>query len=636
MEIFLIRFSQIVLVVGLQFIFVTSTIAGFLEMPEIIEMPELERESLLKDLDIPSVRDRDPDPESGPRLNVERFKLQGIVEYPELGITKADIDGLIEKIRSELMQEYKVLESGYTENELKEVTDMLVEIEKDTLERHVSDLEVQKLVWLVRDQRSRRGITLGTIETVADRITQFYRERGFILAKAYIPQQQVRDGVVTLTLLLGKLGEVQVNDNEHYNKRIISSVFDDALTLPVTNDITEENIYLINDFPGLSVLGFYEPGSQVGDTRLNLNVKSEQKYEANVRIDNHGSEGTGKNRLYAEGIANNLAGIADKLQVSALNSFSPDNTTYWQVKYSFNLFSPKWRFELGKTENQFLVSENETSALAQRELSGITTQSDAKLSYKLKRTRVENYTLDLAWDEVFSDLQLGNFTGAASNTIDDKVTNTTLKFNFDVLQEASKILHQGDISITSGEFLLGASGEQEEKYQILRSNYTLLSFVNIPFTDIQTRLIMRSSLQYSETPLSSVSQFSLGGPTRSRAYAVDLFSADQAVSLSVDWVFDLPGWMDFNVTDVTSLKDYTQPLLFLDASIGKRLAAKLDESDEKGRAINLGLGFRIFYLKNFQGNLQFAFPVSSKFGDSLELDPDDGVNVLFDFQYAFK
>ena len=76
-----------------------TSLAGFLEMPEITEMPDFERKSMLKDLDIPSVRDRDPDPESGPRLNVEKFKLQGIVEYPELGITKADIDKLIDGIR---------------------------------------------------------------------------------------------------------------------------------------------------------------------------------------------------------------------------------------------------------------------------------------------------------------------------------------------------------------------------------------------------------------------------------------------------------------------------------------------------------------------------------------------------------
>ncbi|VAW68245.1 hypothetical protein MNBD_GAMMA10-3065, partial [hydrothermal vent metagenome] len=106
--------------------------AGFFEMPDITQFPELKRESLLQDMDIPSVRDRDPDPESGSRLNVRQFKLQGIVEFPELGITKKNIDKQIERIRFELMQEYELLESGYTQVEVNEVIDLLVDIEKET------------------------------------------------------------------------------------------------------------------------------------------------------------------------------------------------------------------------------------------------------------------------------------------------------------------------------------------------------------------------------------------------------------------------------------------------------------------------------------------------------------------------
>ena len=90
--------------------------AGFLEMPEITEVPDLERKSMLKDLSVPSVRDRDPDPEAGPRLNVEKFKLQGIVEYPELGITKAEIEKLIEGIRIPACNGYEILNTGAVTN----------------------------------------------------------------------------------------------------------------------------------------------------------------------------------------------------------------------------------------------------------------------------------------------------------------------------------------------------------------------------------------------------------------------------------------------------------------------------------------------------------------------------------------
>lgn len=608
--------------------------AGFLEMPEITEMPDLERKSMLKDLSVPSVRDRDPDPEAGPRLNVEKFKLQGIVEYPELGITKADIEKLIEGIRSDLMEEFKVLPSGFTSSELEEVSDLLVEIEEETMDRHVTDLEVQKLVWLVREQRSKRGITLGTIETIADRITQFYRERGFILAKAYIPKQEVRDGVVTLTLLLGTLGEVEVHGNEMYDTDIISSVFDDDLTQPVTSDVIEENIYLVNDYPGLAVMGFFEPGSQVGDTRLNLNVRGEQRYYATIRIDNHGTDETGRQRLYGEVLVNNLLGAADQLHVGALRAFAPSNTTYWLLRYSFDLFNPRLRLAIGRTQNQFVVEQNNSEFLSQLNISGVTELTDAVLTYKLKRSRVENYNVGFAWEHILSDLQLGDIPDPGG-LLDDEVTHYKLLFNFDVLQESSRILHQGLVAYVSGSFDKGNDFGQDDTFDILISDYTLLTFLTIPYTDIDTRLILRSSVQLTESALSSISQIFLGGPTRARGYPVNQFSADSALYVGVDWIFNLPSWLDFNFTNTKSLKDFTQPFVFADAAYGIKNAFKVDGKDSEATLYDLGIGFRIFYLSQLQGNLQFAYPISSSFTDEALATPSDNVRVVFDLQYGF-
>lgn len=607
--------------------------AGFLDMPEITEMEEFERKSMLTDLNIPSVRDRNPDPDSGPRLNVLKFKLQGIVEFPEFGITKAEVDKLIEGVRFDLMEEFKVLKSGYTQSETDEVTDLLTEIEEDTMERHVSDLELQKLVWLVREQRSKRGVTLGQIELVADRITSFYRERGFILAKAYIPEQEVRDGVVTLTLLLGALGEIAVTDNKMYQPEIISGVFDKDLTLPVTSSMVEENIYLINDFPGLAVQGFFEPGAQVGDTRLNLAVKQEVFYHANLRYDNHGSEDTGDQRIYTDILFNNPLGLADVVHVAALNSFSPDNTTYWQLRYSLNLFHPRWRLGLGYTQNQFSIAENEADILTQLNVEGTTLQSDIALTYKLKRSRVENYHIEYKRENIASDLSIGDIN--LGGILDDEVVNDSLSFKYDVLQEKSRALHQGALTFVSGNFLEGVDPGQEDSFDILISDYTFLTFLNVPYFNADTRLIVRSSLQYTEQSLSSISQFSLGGPTKSRGHAVNQFSADSAAYIGIDWVLNWPSWLDFNITSEQSLKSLSQPFLFVDASYGVKKSLNFNEEDSEATLYSAGLGFRLFYLDNFQGNLQFSVPLKSEFTDAALAEPDDGVRSVFDFQYSF-
>ena len=223
--------------------------AGFLEMPNTTESPSLERDSMLKDIDIPSLRDRDPDPKAGPRLNVKEFRIQGLVEYPDLGITREALIKQVEGIRFDMMDEGNKLDSGYTLNELSEVSNLIANIEKETQGEHVGPVEVQRLVFLIREQRRNRGITLGMIESVADTITRYYREHGFILAKAYIPKQEVRDGIVTLTILLGQLGEINVQNNKRYSTKRIQSIFKDDLTKPITNDLIEEKLFFVNDLP---------------------------------------------------------------------------------------------------------------------------------------------------------------------------------------------------------------------------------------------------------------------------------------------------------------------------------------------------------------------------------------------------
>lgn len=608
--------------------------AGFFEMPEVTEIPQLERKSLLLDLDIPSVRDRESNPQSGPRLNIKKFKLQGLVEYPELGITKADIEKLIEGVRFDLMDEFSVLESGFTANELEQVSDLLGDIEEETIDRHITDLEVQRLVWLIREQRSKRGVTLGQIETVADRITKFYRERGFILAKAYIPKQQVRDGIVTLTLLLGTLGEVEVHDNELYDSAYLASSFENMLTKPVSSSVVEESLYLINDYPGMIVTGYFEPGSQVGDTKLNLNVKSEHVYKTNVRMDNHGSEQTGQYRFYGETFWNNPFGNADQLLIAALITVDPNNSEYGQLRYSTRVLSPRFNLTAGISSNDFVLGPGNSEPINALELFGETIQTDITATYRIKRSRTHSYYADFVYQQIESQLRIGSSSNSGDSGLDDIVENFSAIFTYDLLNGESKILHQGDVKFTSGRFDKGAELGQDDKYSIVNLNYSLLTFWQLPYFESQTRIIYRTAIQYASSPLSSINQFSLAGPTRARGYEVNQFSADHAVYMGVDWIFNAPEFLDIAIGG-SSWKNIVHPFIFMDASWGKALSLIENTDHSTGQLIDAGFGLQFSYLNNLQGNLQLAFPIDENFSSSDINVGDDSVKMVFYFQYSF-
>ncbi len=607
-------------------VYASTALAGFLEMPEIEQFREAEEKTLLQDLDVPAVRERSPDPAAGPRLAVSEFRIQGLVEFPELGITRETLTQLVENIRSTLMKEGKLLESGYTIDELGEISDLLVEIEEETVERHVSPLEVQKLVWLIREQRGKRGVTLGQIEAVANQITHFYRERGFILAKAFIPKQRVRDGVVSLTLLLGVLGDVSVKNNDMYDAESLHSVFDGLLTQPVTNKMVEESLFIINAFPGINVEGYFEPGYQVGDTRLNINVRNEARYSANLRADNHGTDESGLYRFYADLQINNMLGIADFTKISLLQAASPNNTTYWQLAFESNFFSPRFRSGVEVSRNQFIVDQSLSSGL---ELSGTVDVLAVYGRYIQKRGRTENSGYELRYETIKSNVKTGAFSDD-----NNELRHVSIKYNLDHLNDVNKRLHEGSIEYTRGKFESGITAGQNEDYNILSANYTLLTFLRVPFTDSTSRLIFRSNLQYSGINLSAIARFSLAGPTRVRGFSPSFFTADDALYLGTDWVFSSPDLFDVQIGSV-NVKALTRPFVFFDYGYGKQYTIGPTDKDPTGQLADVGVGLQFSHSHNFSGNLQLTYKVLDQF-TNLTIPPKaDDMRLLFDMQYSF-
>ena len=613
-------------------LFSLPAMSGVVEMPEIVDVPVLEKKTLVRDLNIPGVKKREIDPLSGPRLAVSQFRIQGLLEYPELGITKEALGQMVEEIRVELMAEDEYLPSGYTINELGEISDLLGNIEDETRDRHVTSTDVQRLVWLVRDQQSRRGILLSQIESVADKITQFYRERGFILAKAYIPKQKVRDGVVNLTLLVGVLGEVKTHGNRLYSDQLLTSVFKDVLTKPVTSEVVEEKLYLINDYPGISADGYFEPGQQVGDTKININVKNEDRYNANIRLDNHGTDQTGLYRLYGELQGNNLLGYADLLKLSLLGASRPNNTQYWRLNYQMSLFNPRFKLGLGISKNQFIVDQS--IVLTSVDLSGVVNVKDLGLTYVMKRSRLENYSVAFSYDRVESDLQVGN-TPDVDRRLDEELQNLSIQFDYDVLNESSHMLHQGNVKLTSGSFVFGVDPGQDNRYKILSADYTALKFWRLPLFGSDTRIIVRSNAQYAGANLSSIVRFSLAGASRVRAFSPNLYSADDAVYAGVDWVFNNPALLGFNKFKNTLLQESIKPMVFIDYGWGKQYSLVPEEADTQGQLASAGLGFQFAYGSQLKGDLQLAFPVKNKFSKPDVVSNESDMRVIFDVQYSF-
>lgn len=593
-----------------------ASLAGVLDMPEATELPEAQKKSLLKDMDIPAVKERDPNPEGGPRLNVKEFRIQGLEDDPDFNISKAELIKRVEAIRFDLMGEGEKTKAGYTLKELAEMADLIAQIEEESADQHVGPVEVQKLVFLIREQRRRRGITLGMIETVADTITQYYRERGFILAKAYIPQQQVRDGVVSLNIMLGKLGSVEVVNAKRINKGLLKRTFNGALDQPVTADNTEENLYLINDIPGVYAQGYFEPGDQVGDTRLKLNVTKEGWFDTSVRIDNHGAKTTGENRVYGEFVLHNPTTLGDEIQLGALRT--EEDSSYGAIHYSLPIYTPRLRVKVGASQNDFVSRINfASSSAAGVEYSGSAKVTDADISYHFARGRKYNSSLGLQFSSIKTNIDLNQEEKLP--VVDTKLDNISLNYHTDFLNEKSRSLHQLDIGVTSSKETDANRNTSADSGALLRDpdadffyyNYSLLSFFKNPLAQSDLRLVVNHSLQYAGKALSSSNKFDLSGPNRARAFELNHFVADDAAHIAADIIFNTPKWLQFGGPEGSSQNGLT-PFLLSDIAYGVTYPEYT--SSEKSDAVlaDVGIGLKLNTEWGLRGNLAWAVQVTDK------------------------
>ncbi|WP_281647720.1 ShlB/FhaC/HecB family hemolysin secretion/activation protein [Parendozoicomonas sp. Alg238-R29] len=551
-----------------------------------------------------------------PHIEINSFSFRSLPEYPEAGVTKDAIEELVEGLRQKYMRESEKLGSGFTQLELEEIGAFLQEkaTQKSTAKLNLNDLA--EFVSIVKRQNAVRGMTYGDIEEIVQQVTQFYRTRGLLLARAYIPPQEVKNGIVELDIIAGTLGKVTVDGNKKYKDENLQQPFQNQIGQLVDNAKIEESIYLLNDLPGLNVFGFFEKGDKLGESNLNLQVRDEKAWNLSVRGDNHGPEYTGEYRLFAQGNWLNPTGIGDQLTIGTLKSFDPENTHLYQLGYSFPLGGPDTRLELFFEDNDFKITSETDESINILGIEGANTTYSATLMHKIRRSRAENLAagLKLAEKKVTRKAEINNLI-----TEGDHTRSAEFIVEGDMLGTSIRTLNMGRLAMQYGKFRNDTPKDRGDDYYKLALDTNSLFFVPLPFTDSESRLILKSKLRYGDTALPSFEQMSLGGANSVRAFTVNDFSADTGAYLGAEWYFDVPQPLDFDLYQGQRVSDVLQYALFMDGAYGNENSYRQNQGDLKvadpwTHLAGLGFLMRLNWQDQISSTISISKPVSHKSG----------------------
>ena len=486
----------------------------------------------------------------------------------------------------------------------------------------ISLADIESLLARHHEAQPPEGYTVNQLQAVADDVTLYYRSRGLILAQAFVPAQDVYDGIVALRLIEGSLGGIAVEGNALYDADVVRLPFTRLLGAPIDETSIEEALLTLQEFPGLTVFGTFREGARLGETELLVRVREENKATFVPRLDNYGSEFTGVGRVAFQFDVNNPFGSADRISGYLLKTVDPANGTYGGLDYSRRV-GERARSSLGVgiSRNTFDVTDASTDF--DLGIRGVVDQVDLywQQSYARQRTFRAAGTLSAALEDAVSR--------QPGSDPEDELRTVSYTYDYYSVGRRRRGMNLGWVRMTAGDnggdrtSRVGGSGSTAAgSFGKLAFSYQRLQ----RFGDHHA-LLLRLDGQRSDDLLASLEQYAIGGPANVRAYPISEALVDTGGSASLEWIVDAPGFADRPLGE-TTWGEVFQLSFYADYAGGEvNDPFPLQDRNVTFRGYGVGMQFRV------AGRLSVRVDVATPDGAEPSNGRDPQTYVSFDMTF---
>ena len=266
-----------------------------------------------------------------------------------------------------------------------------------------------------------KELNFGEIQSVVNKVNRYFQNQGLLVARAYLPKQEVKDNTILISIYEGRLDADQpyriLSQGLKIKQDKIFGYLDKALERELTYSSLERAILNINDNPGISTKASLEPGDETGETRIVLDIAESKFVTYNTTFNNYGSRYTGKNRATANFTFNNPSSIGDKFDLAL--SKSEDDFESIELRYNFPIGEDGWRIDTSYNYFDYKIGKE----LVSNKVLGDSESFKLNARYPFYRTALESLFFDLGYTEkylysetagsVTSDKELKNFIFSA-------------------------------------------------------------------------------------------------------------------------------------------------------------------------------------------------------------------------------
>jgi hemolysin activation/secretion protein len=461
-----------------------------------------------------------------------------------------------------------------------------------------------------------KNITLDVVYDIAAKITALYRDAGYFLSMAYVPNQKIKNGIVHIKVIEGYIGNIESEDKKLESLSVVQSYIRDLKKYhPLKSSEMESFLLRINDLPGYTFRAILAPmpGAEDGAVKLTL-VPAPKAGHGFLGIDNFSSRFMGPQQLSAFYETSIIP--LQQTSISGVAGAPTERLKYLTLGHSIVIAQ-----DLKLNLNGNVTRSQPGYTLEALDVKSKSNYLGIGLEWQYMRQRMENASFSILLDSHNTSIDFLNtpFTR-------DHVRALRLKANYDG-DWGGDGYNWVELTLSHGLSMLGSSKQgddnlsrEQAKPDFTKAELTVSRFQRLP-RDLS--LMVRATGQLASGPLYSSEEFGYGGQTFGRAYDSSEITGDRGVSGAAELQYaGLKSYKGFNFS----------PYLFYDIGVVW--------NDDVGQArhqsgASSGLGMRIQAPAEVSFNFGLAFPLTRQIETPIYGGRKDGPRLFLQLTKEF-
>ena len=453
----------------------------------------------------------------------------------------------------------------------------------------------------------KKELTLKNIYEIAQKITNKYRNDGYILSKAIVPPQKINDGVVHLRIIEGYIDKIKIQGPVRGPRKLINKYKKNILkSRPLRAYDLERYLLLIDDLPGVTAKSILTPSEDKPSATTMTLILADKAFVGHIGADNRGSKFNGPYQFLGGVTVNSLLGDNSRAGLQGVLTSQTEELLFLNAFYDLPINQEGTRLFFSSS-----VSESEPgSTLKQFDINGDSTSITLRLTHPFLRSRGKNLTGHLGFSGRNSTTKI-----LGSLDSEDRLRVMNMGVSYDYADEYKGInLIRLNLSKGLNIFDATESGSSNLSRSRGKSNFTKLTgnLMRIQNLSPSWNLLGAASWQYSFDKLLASEEFGVGGSQYGRAYDSSEITGDHGIAFKVELQKAFrPAWDYLSDFQLYSFLDYGSVWNKVQTSTGAK----------RQDLTSIGLGMRFNITDSISGYLEMNQPISDNVAAEGNKDP---------------